>query len=230
MSSRTNNKRVHPALSAVAAIITAVAVVATGLTAFPPATALAARPQAVVLGVDEATAVVIGPEVSIGEKFEVVTETVETTTHPRLMLPVKKRKAKVAKKTEPKPAVSRVKSHEGPAKRPAKKSSEKASKKASKKAKSSSGWKKAKASWYGPGLYGNGMAGGGKLKKNSMVVAHRSLPFGTKIKIKYKGKTVTAVVKDRGPFIKGRIFDLGPGTAKALGFSGVGTIKYKIVR
>lgn len=226
MSSRTNNKRVHPALSAVAAIITAVAVVATGLTAFPPATALAARPQAVVLGVDEATAVVIGPEVSIGEKFEVVTETVETTTHPRLMLPVKKRKAIVAKKTEPKPAVSRVKSHEGRAKRPAKKSSEKSSEKA----KSSSGWKKAKASWYGPGLYGNGMAGGGKLKKNSMVVAHRSLPFGTKIKIKYKGKTVTAVVKDRGPFIKGRIFDLGPGTAKALGFSGVGTIKYKIVR
>jgi len=89
-------------------------------------------------------------------------------------------------------------------------------------------WKKARVSWYGPGFYGNGMAGGGKLRRNSMVVAHRSLPFGTKVKIKYRGKTVTAVVRDRGPFIHGRTFDLGPGTAKKLGFSGVGTIKYTI--
>lgn len=91
-------------------------------------------------------------------------------------------------------------------------------------------WKHARVSWYGPGFYGNGMAGGGKLRRNSMVVAHRSLPFGTKVKIKYRGKTVTAVVRDRGPFIRGRVFDLGPGTAKKLGFSGVGTIKYTIVK
>ncbi len=99
-----------------------------------------------------------------------------------------------------------------------------------KKAKKKIRWKRARVSWYGPGFYGNGMAGGGKLRRNSMVVAHRSLPFGTKVKIKYRGKTVTAVVKDRGPFIRGRTFDLGPGTAKKLGFSGVGTIKYSIVK
>ena len=174
-------------------IITAAAVVASGFTMFPPASASAARPQAVVLGVDEATAVVIGPEVPAGEKFDGLKASLETTAHPRLIAPAQKRKAKVV---------------DG----------------------GSSGWKKAKASWYGPGLYGNGMAGGGKLKKNSMVVAHRSMAFGTKLIIKYKDKTVTATVRDRGPFIKGRIFDLGPGTAKALGFSGVGTISYQILR
>lgn len=94
---------------------------------------------------------------------------------------------------------------------------------------SSNGWKSAKVSWYGPGLYGNMMAGGGTLTPGSMVVAHRSLKFGTRIEFSYQGRTVTAVVQDRGPYTGGRVFDLGPGTAKALGFSGVGTVKYRIV-
>lgn len=91
-------------------------------------------------------------------------------------------------------------------------------------------WRSARVSWYGPGFYGHGMAGGGTLQRDSMVLAHRSLPFGTKVRVKYHGHTVTAVVRDRGPFVAGRTFDLGPGTAKALGFSGVGTISYQIVR
>jgi len=62
-----------------------------------------------------------------------------------------------------------------------------------------------------------------------MIVAHRSLPFGTKIQFRYKGRTVVAKVKDRGPFIGGRTFDLGPGTAKALHFDGVGKVKWRIV-
>lgn len=93
----------------------------------------------------------------------------------------------------------------------------------------SSGWRTARVSWYGPGFYGNTMAGGGTLQPNSMVVAHRSLPFGTRIQFEYKGRTCTAVVRDRGPYVGGRIFDLGPGTAKALGFSGVGTVRYRIL-
>jgi len=92
-----------------------------------------------------------------------------------------------------------------------------------------SGWMSAKVSWYGPGFYGNTMAGGGTLTPSSMVVAHRSLAFGTKIEFSYNGRTCVAVVQDRGPFIASRIFDLGPGTAKALGFSGVGTVKYRIL-
>ena len=94
---------------------------------------------------------------------------------------------------------------------------------------SEAGWKSAKVSWYGPGFYGNTMAGGGTLTPSSMVVAHRTLPFGTKIEFSYKGKTCIAVVQDRGPHVAGRVFDLGPGTAKALGFSGVGTVQYRIL-
>ena len=82
----------------------------------------------------------------------------------------------------------------------------------------------------GPGFYGHTMAGGGKLTRKSMVVAHRSLPFGTKVQIAYSGRAVTAVVRDRGPFVAGRTFDLGPGTAKALHFQGVGTIRYKLIK
>ncbi|TLM97563.1 MAG: hypothetical protein FDZ75_04250 [Actinobacteria bacterium] len=96
--------------------------------------------------------------------------------------------------------------------------------------KASSGWKKCKVSWYGPGFYGHGMAGGGKLTPTSMVLAHRTLPFGTKVAIKYHGKTVIGVVMDRGPYVRGREFDLGPGIAKKLGFSGWGYIDYMIVR
>ncbi len=91
-------------------------------------------------------------------------------------------------------------------------------------------WKSAKVSWYGPGFYGHTMAGGGTLTPTSMVVAHRTMKFGTKVQITYKGKTVVAVVRDRGPYIAGRTFDLGPGTAKALGFSGVGTIQWRVVK
>lgn len=91
------------------------------------------------------------------------------------------------------------------------------------------GWKTAKVSWYGPGFYGNTMAGGGTLTPTSMVVAHRSMAFGTRIEFSYKGKTCVAVVQDRGPYIAGRVFDLGPGTAQALGFGGVGIVSYRIL-
>jgi rare lipoprotein A (peptidoglycan hydrolase) len=91
------------------------------------------------------------------------------------------------------------------------------------------GWRSARVSWYGPGFYGHTMAGGGNLTPTSMVVAHRSLPFGTRIEFSYKGRKCVAVVRDRGPFVAGRVFDLGPGTAKALRFSGVGTVNYRIL-
>ncbi len=90
-------------------------------------------------------------------------------------------------------------------------------------------WRTARVSWYGPGFYGNTMAGGGKLRRDSMVVAHRSMKFGTRIAFSYKGRTVTAVVRDRGPYIAGRTFDLGPGIAKALRFQGVGVVRYRVL-
>lgn len=92
------------------------------------------------------------------------------------------------------------------------------------------GWMSARTSWYGPGFYGRTMAGGGQLTRKSMVVAHRTMKFGTKIEIKYRGRTVVAEVRDRGPYVSGRQFDLGPGTARALRFGGVGTIRYRIIK
>lgn len=91
------------------------------------------------------------------------------------------------------------------------------------------GWQSAKVSWYGPGFYGRRTASGAVLTQGMMNVAHKSLPFGTRIQFEYKGRTAVAVVNDRGPYIHGRIFDLGPGTAQALGFGGVGIVNYRIL-
>ena len=94
---------------------------------------------------------------------------------------------------------------------------------------STAGWQTAKVSWYGPGFYGRKTASGEVLTEGMMNVAHRSMAFGTRIEFRYNGRTVVAVVNDRGPFIAGRTFDLGPGTASALGFSGVGTVEWRVV-
>ena len=90
-------------------------------------------------------------------------------------------------------------------------------------------WQTAKASWYGPGFYGRKTASGAVLTEGMMNVAHKTLAFGTRIEFRYGGRTCVAVVNDRGPFVAGRTFDLGPGTAKALGFSGVGTVEWRVV-
>ena len=83
------------------------------------------------------------------------------------------------------------------------------------------------ASWYGPGFYGRTTASGERLQHGHMNVAHRSLPFGTRITFYWRGRSACAVVNDRGPFIHGRVFDLGPGTATALRFGGVGVVGYR---
>jgi len=89
------------------------------------------------------------------------------------------------------------------------------------------GWNVATCSWYGPGLYGNHTANGEVLVKGMTNFAHRSMPFGTKVEFQYKGRRVIARCNDRGPFVAGRTFDLGPGTAQALGFQGVGKVQWR---
>ena len=96
-------------------------------------------------------------------------------------------------------------------------------------ASNSGGWKTARASWYGPGFYGRKTASGAVYTRTMLNVAHKSLPFGTRIEFEYRGRTVIAVVNDRGPFVAGRTFDLGAGTANALGFAGVQTVRYRIL-
>ncbi len=62
-----------------------------------------------------------------------------------------------------------------------------------------------------------------------MIVAHKTLPFGTLIEFEYHGKRAVARVADRGPHTPGRTFDLGPGVVRVLGFEGVDTVRYRII-
>ena len=81
------------------------------------------------------------------------------------------------------------------------------------------------ATWYGPGLYGNEMACGGKLTRNTFGVAHKSLPCGTKVTFAHGGRIVIARVVDRGPFTKGVEYDLTAHTAEALRMSSTSEIR-----
>jgi hypothetical protein len=73
-------------------------------------------------------------------------------------------------------------------------------------------------------LYGGALACGGSLGYRSLVVAHKTLPCGAKVGIRYRGRAVTATVQDRGPYVGGREFDLAGAVARRLGFDGVGVI------
>lgn len=84
------------------------------------------------------------------------------------------------------------------------------------------------ASWYGPGLYGNGTACGQTLRRYTIGVAHRSLPCGTMVKFVYRGRAVVAPVIDRGPYVKGRAWDLTAAASEALGFEGAGRLRYAV--
>lgn len=75
----------------------------------------------------------------------------------------------------------------------------------------------AKATWYGPGLYGNRTACGQTLTKRTIGVAHRKLPCGTEVAIAFRGKRTIATVIDRGPFAHGADWDLTAATARRLG-------------
>ena len=86
-------------------------------------------------------------------------------------------------------------------------------------------WRTALASWYGPGLYGNGMACGGTLTEGSMIVANKTMACGTRLTICYRG-CARVTVMDRGPYVAGREFDLAGAVASAVGFGGVGTVRW----
>jgi len=80
------------------------------------------------------------------------------------------------------------------------------------------------ASWYGPGLYGNKLGCGGTLTPSTVGVANKSLPCGTKVTFRYKGRTATLKVIDRGPYVGGRDWDLTAGAKRKLGFGSTGTV------
>jgi hypothetical protein len=87
-------------------------------------------------------------------------------------------------------------------------------------------WRWSFASRYD--IYGGAVACGGSLGYNDMTVAHKSLPCGTKVTIKYHGRTAHATVRDRGPYVGGREFDLAGAVARKLHFDGIGSIRVQV--
>ena len=85
-------------------------------------------------------------------------------------------------------------------------------------------YRAARATWYGPGLYGQTTACGQVLSHRIMGIAHRTLPCGTPVTLYLAGRTVVVPVIDRGPFSNGARYDLTSATAQALGLSETATI------
>jgi hypothetical protein len=85
-------------------------------------------------------------------------------------------------------------------------------------------YRPAAASYYGPGFYGNRTACGQTLTTGMKGVAHKTLPCGTKVTLRYHGNTVTVPVIDRGPFAGNREYDLTAATKAKLGFGSTGTV------
>lgn len=85
-------------------------------------------------------------------------------------------------------------------------------------------YRPAAASYYGPGLYGGALACGGTLQPGTLGVANKTLPCGTRVKLRYRGHTVTVPVVDRGPYVGGRDFDLTAATKERLHFPDLGVV------
>jgi peptidoglycan lytic transglycosylase len=85
-------------------------------------------------------------------------------------------------------------------------------------------YRPAEASYYGPGLYGGGLACGGTLTPSKLGVANKTLPCGAKVTLRYHGHTVTVPVIDRGPYSGNREYDLTAATRSKLGFPSTGTV------
>ena len=90
------------------------------------------------------------------------------------------------------------------------------------------------ASWYGPGFHGNLTANGEVYDMYRISAAHKTLPFGTIVKVVEieTGRSVVVRINDRGPFVEGRIIDLSKGAAQKLGIveKGITKVGLRILR
>jgi rare lipoprotein A len=86
------------------------------------------------------------------------------------------------------------------------------------------------ASYYGPGLYGHRTASGEVLRTGTLTAAHRTLPFGTCVRVTVveSGRTVEVRINDRGPYVTGRILDVSEAAAQALGMLGKGVTRVRL--
>ena len=90
------------------------------------------------------------------------------------------------------------------------------------------------ASWYGPGFYGNRTANGDVFRPGTLTAAHRTLPFGTKVRVTnlWNGRSTVVRINDRGPFHGRRVIDLAHGAANQLGLvaSGIAQVRLEVLR
>jgi len=88
-----------------------------------------------------------------------------------------------------------------------------------------------KASWYGPGFHGRKTASGEVFNANAFTAAHRTLPFGTRVRVTHRasGRSVVVRINDRGPFTRGRVIDLSRASAQAIGISGVADVTLSVL-
>ena len=86
------------------------------------------------------------------------------------------------------------------------------------------------ASWYGPGFYGNLTANGEIYDGNSLTAAHKTLPFGTKVKVidENSGRSIVVRINDRGPYISGRCLDLSPAAKASLGMVDLASVRLEL--
>lgn len=87
-----------------------------------------------------------------------------------------------------------------------------------------------KASFYASRFHGRKMASGEIYHRDSLTCAHRTLPFGTKLRVTNleNGKEVVVTVQDRGPFVRGRIVDLSKQAAREISMIGDGIVNVQI--
>ena len=86
------------------------------------------------------------------------------------------------------------------------------------------------ASWYGPGFYGRTTASGERFRKGTLTAAHRTLPFGTRVRVTNlsNGRSVVVRINDRGPFKYHRVIDLAHGAASQLKMMQAGEVPVKL--
>jgi rare lipoprotein A len=88
------------------------------------------------------------------------------------------------------------------------------------------------ASYYGQELAGRRTASGERFNPSAMTAAHRTLPFGTRVRVtnSRNGRSVIVRINDRGPFVKGRAIDLSHGAARAIGMGGSAHVHIQVIR
>ena len=93
---------------------------------------------------------------------------------------------------------------------------------------------KGQASWYGSKYHGKKTSSGERYNKNAMTAAHKTLPFGTKVKVTNleNNESVIVRINDRGPFVGDRIIDVSEAAARELDFhsEGIGNVKIEVLK